>query len=67
MKKRIKLEDRILPAYTKGEERVNMISHIVGGALGVIALVLCTTKAVIHHNTWGVVSAVIYGLSLICL
>lgn len=26
---RTKLKDRILPAYTKGEEIFNMISHIV--------------------------------------
>ena len=67
MKKRIKLADRTLPTYSTGEERMNMISHIVGGGLGVVALVLCTIKAVLHHNTWGVVSSVIYGLSLICL
>ena len=67
MKKRIKLADRTLPVYSTGEERINMISHIVGGGLGVIALVLCTMKALLHHNTWGVVSSVIYGTSLICL
>ena len=67
MKKRIKLADRTLPVYSTGEEQINMISHIVGGGLGVIALVLCTIKAVLHHNTWGVVSSVIYGASLICL
>ena len=67
MKKRIKLADRILPAYSAGEERMNMISHIIGGGLGVVALVLCTARAAIHHNSWGVVSAVIYGMSLICL
>lgn len=39
--KRTKLRDRILPKYTKGEEIFNMTSHIVGGALGIVALVLC--------------------------
>ena len=38
---RTKLSDRELPVYTKGEERFNMISHIVGGAVGIAALVLC--------------------------
>ena len=33
-KKRIKLKDRMLPTYTKGEEIFNMVTHIVGGALG---------------------------------
>ena len=32
---RIKLRDRLLPDYTRGEELFNMISHIVGGAIGV--------------------------------
>lgn len=39
--KRIKLSDRILPKYTKGEEIFNMTTHIVGGAMGIVALVLC--------------------------
>ena len=38
--KRTKLADRILPNYTAGEEQLNMITHIIGGGLGVIALVL---------------------------
>ena len=28
--KRIKLDDRVLPKYTKGEEVFNMVTHIVG-------------------------------------
>ena len=39
--KRTKLIDRKLPDYTKGEEIFNMVSHIVGGGFGVIALVAC--------------------------
>ena len=41
MKQRIKLADRQLPNYSKGEEIFNMVSHIVGAALGIAALVLC--------------------------
>ena len=33
---RVKLKDRVLPTYTKGEEIINMTSHIVGGALGIV-------------------------------
>lgn len=40
-KKRTKLKDRTLPDYTRGEEIFNMVSHIVGGALAIAALVLC--------------------------
>jgi len=39
--KRTKLIDRLLPDYTNGEENFNMVSHIVGGGLGVIYLGLC--------------------------
>ena len=38
---RTKLMDREMPVYTKNEELFNMISHIVGGAVGVAGLVLC--------------------------
>jgi len=65
--KRTKLKDRILPTYTATEELINMISHIVGGALGVAALVLCVVFSALRHNAWGVVGSAIYGASLILL
>ena len=65
--KRIKLSDRVLPTYTKGEEIFNMISHIVGGALGIVAMVLCIIFAAVRHNVYGVVSSVIYGITMIVL
>lgn len=65
--KRTKLKDRTLPIYTKGEEIFNMTSHIVGGALGIVALVLCVIFAAIHHNVYGVVASVIYGITMILL
>ena len=65
--KRTKLADRVLPDYTRGEERFNMITHIVGGALGIVALVLCVVRSALNHNPWGVVGSAIYGASLIML
>ena len=65
--KRTKLIDRLLPDYTNGEETFNMVSHIVGGGLGVIYLVLCVIVSALHHNIWGVVSSAIYGISVIAL
>ena len=65
--RRTKLADRKLPIYTKGEEIFNMTTHIVGGALGVIALVLCIIFAAIHHNVYGVISSIIYGITMIVL
>ncbi len=64
---RTKLKDRILPLYTRGEEITNMITHIVGGAIGVAALVLCVIWAAFHHNTYGVVSSSIFGFTMVLL
>lgn len=65
--KRTKLSERMLPNYSKGEEIMNMVTHIIGGALGIVALVLCVIRAAIHHNVYGVVSSAIYGASMIAL
>lgn len=64
---RTKLRDRILPKYSKGEEVFNMVSHIVGGAFGIVATVLCVLVAALHHNVYGIVSGAIYGTGLILL
>ena len=65
--RRTKLEDRKLPIYTKGEEIFNMVSHIVGAVLGIVALVLCIIFAAIHHNPYGVVASSIFGITMILL
>lgn len=65
--KRTKLKDRVLPTYTKGEEIFNMVSHIVGGAFGIVATVLCIVFAAVHGNGYGVVSGAIYGTTMILL
>ena len=64
---RTKLDDRVLPKYSKGEEIMNMTSHIVGAAFGLVAMILCIVFAAIHENSYGVVSAVIYGFTMILL
>ena len=64
---RQKLSERMLPSYTKGEEIFNMVSHIVGGAVGIVALVLCVIFAALHGNAYGVVGSSIYGASMIIL
>ena len=62
--KRIKLDDRVLPVYTKGEEIFNMVTHIVGGAMGIAALVLCI---IFCHDGYGLFSGIVYGISMILL
>lgn len=64
---RTKLKDRLLPSYTRREEVFNMISHIVGGAFGVAALVLCVVFSALKADPWAVVGSSIYGASLIVL
>ena len=65
--KRTRLRDRLLPDYTRGEEIFNMVSHIVGGAFGILALVLCVARAAGHGSGWGVASGIVYGVSMILL
>ncbi len=64
---RTPIKDRKLPDYTRGEEIFNMVSHIVGGTLGVAALALCVVFSFIHKNPYAVVSSFIYGFSIIIL
>lgn len=65
--KRQKLDERTLPEYTRGEEIFNMVSHIVGGAAGIVAIALCVIFAILHKDMYGVVGSVIYGVSMIVL
>ncbi len=65
--KRTKLKDRQLPDYTRGEEIFNMVSHIVGGAFGIVALVTCVVKSFLNHDAYQVVGSFIYGFSMILL
>ena len=64
---RTKLCDRVLPDYTRGEEIFHMVSHIAGGAFGVLALVLSVTVAALKENIWGVVGCSVYGGTMILL
>ena len=65
--KRTKLRERKLPDYTRGEEIFNMVSHIVGGGFGVIALATCVIKAAIYGGALDIVGAAVYGVSMVVL
>lgn len=64
---RIKLKERKLPTYSKGEEIFNMTSHIVGASLGVVAVTLCTIFGAIHKDGFAIASGIVFGISLILL
>lgn len=65
MRKRTKLSARVLPEYTNGEEIMNMVTHIVGGGIGVFVLFLCVGKAVRNGTAPDIIGASIYGLSMV--
>lgn len=64
---RTKLCDRVLPPYTRGEDIANMVTHVVGGSIGIAVLVLSVIISAMHGNVWGIVSGSIYGASMIIL
>ena len=64
MAPRTPLALRSLPAYTRGEEIFNFVSHAAGGGLALVMLVLCVIRAALHHDPWAVVGSAVYGSSL---
>ncbi len=65
--KRTKLSDRALPNYSRGEEIMNMVTHIVGGAMGIAVLVLCVIRAALRGNVYGIITSAIYGTTMITM
>ena len=53
--------------YSPLEERINILSHAIGLLLSIIAVVLLVTRASSNGNAWHIVSAAIFGASLITL
>ncbi len=65
--KRTKLSDRQMPNYSRGEEIMNMVTHIVGGAMGIAVLTLCVIRAALNGNVYGIVTSAIYGATMITM
>ena len=61
------MEKLKVPKYTLGEEITNSITHGIGVILSIAALVLTIVVSAIHHNGIGVVSATIYGTTMILM
>lgn len=64
---RTRLRDRILPHYTKGEEIFNMTTHIVGGGIGVISLVLCAIISCLKGSLVALLCSIVFGISMISI
>lgn len=60
--KRTKLHERILPVYSRGEDCMNMVTHIVGGGIGLLILVACLLRA---RNGWDLLGSWVYGSSML--
>lgn len=64
---RTKLSDRKLPNYSIAEERFNYISHIIGGIIGVVALISCVAISAWKHDFMAIIASAIYGITIILL
>ncbi len=64
---RTAIKNRVLPYYCKGEEIMNTVTHIVGGGLGVITLVLCVILSALKGSFVSVICSTVFGISMISL
>ena len=62
--KRTKLADRAMPGYSHGEELCNMLTHIAGAVLGVVALVWCLILA---DTPVEIITSIVYSMTMILL
>jgi hemolysin III len=56
-----------LKFYSPLEERINIGSHAIGLVMSIVAVLLLILRASSHGNAWHIVSAAIFGASLIAL
>ncbi len=62
------LKEKIeVPKYSLGEEIMSAVTHGVGALLSIAALIIAVVVGAKHGNAVAVVSAVIYGVTLIML
>lgn len=61
------IHDIKIPAYSAREDRWNCLTHAAGIVLSAGALIACLARTIPYGNAWGILSAVIYGISLIIL
>ena len=64
---RTKLADRVLPRYSIGEEQMNMITHIVGGGIGILTLIACVAKSILSGDPFAIIAAAVFGVSMVTL
>lgn len=65
--KRTPLALRALPNYSHGEEITNTVTHVLGGIMAIVILIICTIVSASKNNVYGIVTSAIYGSSMIAL
>lgn len=63
--KRTRLAERTLPDYTKGEEIMNMVTHIAGGGIGILGLLAGLFQSI--GNGYALTGALVYGVCIVAL
>ena len=63
----MKLQEVKLMNYSRTEDTVNSITHLLGLPLGIVALVLCLKRSLEEGSKVGLISSIIYGISIILL
>lgn len=63
--KRTPLSKRVLPNYCRGEEIMNMVTHITGGGIAIVGLLVCLIRSI--GNPLAVSCAGLYGFALVDL
>ncbi len=63
--KRTKLSERQLPRYSRTEEIMNMVTHIAGGGIAIVALAACLVKTILKGDSLAVVCATVYGITMV--
>lgn len=56
-----------IPKYSLGEELINSITHGVGAAMGIAALVLCILKSCNPFDGYKLASSIVFGLTFTLL
>lgn len=53
--------------YTRKEEWISSISHMVGGGLAILALLMCVVKGILHRSVWYTVTGFVYTGTMIAM
>jgi hemolysin III len=63
----MKMQEVKLMNYSRAEDTVNAITHLVGLPLGIVIMVLCIIRSVQAGSKAGLISSIIYGVSIMLL